>query len=100
MFEPNQPLWAAQIKRLKVGSGRRFSNTTTESLVADLRTILAPQCVARAREIATQMSKPAESVAAAADLMENFARSRRVGCSARAAESRLTPFRGSKITRC
>ena len=54
-------------------------DTTEKSLVADLRTILAPQYVARAREIATRMTKPAESVAAAADLLENFARLKRVG---------------------
>jgi UDP:flavonoid glycosyltransferase YjiC (YdhE family) len=76
---PDQSLWAAQVKRLKVGSGRRFSTTTRESLVADLRTILAPQYVTRAREIATRMTKPTESVAAAADLVENFARRRGVG---------------------
>ena len=33
----------ARIKRLKVGTARRFSRTTQESLVADLRTVLAPQ---------------------------------------------------------
>ena len=69
----DQTLWGARVKRLKVGTARRFSATTEKSLVADLRTILAPQYVARAREIATQMTKPAESVAAAADLVENFA---------------------------
>ncbi len=71
---PDQPLWVAQLKRLKVGSGRRFSTTTEKSLVAELRRILAPQYVARAREIATRMTRPAESVTAAADHMENFAR--------------------------
>jgi UDP:flavonoid glycosyltransferase YjiC (YdhE family) len=76
---PEQPMWVAQLKRLKVGCGRRFSTTTEKSLVADLRRILAPQYVARAREIATRMTKPAESVAAAADLLENFARLGRVG---------------------
>ena len=75
----DQTLWGARVKRLKVGTARRFSTTTRKSLVADLRTILAPQYVARAREIATRMTKPAESVAAAADLVENFARLRRVG---------------------
>jgi UDP:flavonoid glycosyltransferase YjiC (YdhE family) len=75
----DQPLFGSVVKRLKVGFGRSFSTTTTESLVADLRTILAPQRVARAREIATQMAKPAESVATAADLLEDFARLRRVG---------------------
>jgi UDP:flavonoid glycosyltransferase YjiC (YdhE family) len=76
---PDQAIWGARVKRLKVGTARRFSSTTRESLVADLRTILAPRYVTRAREIATGMTKPAESVAATADLVENFARSRRVG---------------------
>jgi UDP:flavonoid glycosyltransferase YjiC (YdhE family) len=76
---PDQPLWAAAVKRLKVGSARRLSSTTQESLVADLRTILAPQYATRAREIATQMTKPAESVTAAADLLENSASIRRFG---------------------
>jgi UDP:flavonoid glycosyltransferase YjiC (YdhE family) len=76
---PDQPLWAAQLKRLEVGLGRRFSSTSRESLVADLRRILAPQYVTRAREIAARMTKPAESVAAAADLVENLVRLRRVG---------------------
>uniref|UniRef100_UPI003F9AFF1F glycosyltransferase n=1 Tax=Mycobacterium sp. TaxID=1785 RepID=UPI003F9AFF1F len=74
-----QLMWGAAVKRLKVGTARRFSTTTEKSLVADLRTILAPQYVARAREIATQMTRPAESVAAAADRVEDFARLKRVG---------------------
>ena len=56
-----------------MGTGRRFSATTEKSLVADLRTILAPQYLTRSRELATRMTKPAESVATAADLVENFA---------------------------
>jgi UDP:flavonoid glycosyltransferase YjiC (YdhE family) len=76
---PDQPVWGAAIKRLKVGTARRFSTTTQKSLVADLRRILAPQYVTRAREIATRMTKPAERVANSADLLENFARLRRVG---------------------
>jgi UDP:flavonoid glycosyltransferase YjiC (YdhE family) len=75
----DQTLWGARVKRLKVGTARRFSTTTQQSLVADLRTILAPQYVARAREIATRMTKPAESVSRAADLVETFARLKRVG---------------------
>ena len=71
---PDQPFFAAQLKRMKVGAGRRFSTTTEKSLVADLRRILAPQYLSRAREVATRMTKPAESAAAAADLVENFAR--------------------------
>ncbi len=76
---PDRQMWGARIKRLKVGTTRRFSSTSEKSLVADLRTILAPQYVSRARELATQMTRPAESVAAAADLVEDFARLRRVG---------------------
>ncbi|WP_375485433.1 glycosyltransferase [uncultured Mycobacterium sp.] len=75
----DQTLWGVRVKRLTVGTARRFSTTSQQSLVADLRTILAPQYVARAREIATRMTKPAESAAAAADLVESFARVRRVG---------------------
>jgi len=74
-----QVVWGAAVKRLKVGTARRFSTTTEKLLVADLRTILAPQYVARAREIATRMTKPADSVAAAADLVEDFARRKRGG---------------------
>jgi UDP:flavonoid glycosyltransferase YjiC (YdhE family) len=75
----DQTLYGAAVKRLKVGTARRFSTTTQESLVADLGIVLAPQCVARARRIATRMTKSTESVATAADLVENFARLRRVG---------------------
>jgi UDP:flavonoid glycosyltransferase YjiC (YdhE family) len=71
---PDQPFFAAQLKRMKVGAGRRFSTTTEKTLIADLRRILAPQYAARAREVATQMSTAAESVTAAADRVEEFAR--------------------------
>jgi UDP:flavonoid glycosyltransferase YjiC (YdhE family) len=74
----DQTLWAARIKKLKAGAARRLSRTTQKSLIADLRTILAPQYVTRAREIASMMTKPAESVTAAADLVEKLARTRRV----------------------
>jgi UDP:flavonoid glycosyltransferase YjiC (YdhE family) len=67
----DQPIWAAQVKRLKVGSARRFASTTRQSLVADLRSILAPQYVTRARKIATRMTKPTASIASAADLLED-----------------------------
>jgi UDP:flavonoid glycosyltransferase YjiC (YdhE family) len=75
----DQPYWGAAVKRLNVGTARRFSTTTQKSLVADLRTILAPQYVTRAREIATRMTKPAASVATAADFLEDFARRGVVG---------------------
>ncbi|MDT7761549.1 MAG: hypothetical protein QOC63_969, partial [Mycobacterium sp.] len=62
-----------------IGSAHRFSTTTQESLVADLRFILTPQYVTRAREIAARMTNSAESVTTAADLLENSASIRRFG---------------------
>lgn len=76
---PDQALWGARVKRLNVGTARRLSSTTQQSLITDLRTILAPHYVARAREFATRMTKSACSVTATADLVENFAHLRRVG---------------------
>jgi UDP:flavonoid glycosyltransferase YjiC (YdhE family) len=75
----DQTLRGVQLKRLKVGIAQRLSTTTQHSLVAGLRTILSPPYVARARAFAARMSKPAESVAAAADQLENFARLRCLG---------------------
>lgn len=70
----DQPYWGNQVKRLNVGTARRFSATTQESLVADLRQVLAPETATRARELAARMSKPAGSIANAADLLEAVAR--------------------------
>src|SRR6201999_2390545 len=67
-----QVVWGVAVKRLKVGTARRFSSATEKSLVAALRTILAPQYVDRAREIGARMTKPAASVASAADRVEDF----------------------------
>lgn len=75
----DQPLWGDRVKRLRVGTTRRFLSTTRESLIADLRTILAPQFATRARALATRMTEPADSVAKAADLVEGLARRGRVG---------------------
>lgn len=75
----DQPYWGNQVKRLKVGTARRFSQTTEKSLVADLREILAPEYAARARELAGRMTTPAESVAKAADLLEKAAREKASG---------------------
>jgi UDP:flavonoid glycosyltransferase YjiC (YdhE family) len=76
---PDQSLRGAAGRRLKVGAARRFSKTSRESLLTDLRRILAPQYAARARAIAPKTTKPAESAAAAALLAEDFGRLRRVG---------------------
>jgi len=78
----DQPIWATQLKTLKVGTGRRFSPKVGQSLVSDLRQILAPQYVARAREIASQMTSAADSAARAADLLEDAARRKPVSSSA------------------
>jgi UDP:flavonoid glycosyltransferase YjiC (YdhE family) len=74
----DQQIWADAVTRLKVGSGRAFSASNLGSLVADLRSILDPQCITRAREVAAQMTKPAVSVARAADLLEHAGRLGRV----------------------
>ncbi|PRC43875.1 glycosyl transferase family 1, partial [Mycobacterium sp. ITM-2017-0098] len=60
---PDQPFFAAQLKRLKVGAGRRFATTTEKTLVRDLRRILKPKCAAHARTVAPRMTTPAQSVA-------------------------------------
>jgi UDP:flavonoid glycosyltransferase YjiC (YdhE family) len=70
-----QPVWASRVKRLKVGTSRHFSTATRKTLVADLRQILAPEYVTRAREVASRMTKPAESCSRTADLVEDYARS-------------------------
>ncbi|OBB97236.1 glycosyltransferase [Mycobacterium sp. 852002-30065_SCH5024008] len=75
-MDVNQMLWGACVKRLKVGSSRRFSSTTRNTLVADLRRILASEYATRARELAARMTTPSESVANAADVVEAYARSR------------------------
>jgi UDP:flavonoid glycosyltransferase YjiC (YdhE family) len=74
-----QVIWGAAVKRLKVGTSRRFAATTQKTLVADLRRVLAPECATRARDLAARMTRPAESVATAADLLEKYARTRRPG---------------------
>jgi UDP:flavonoid glycosyltransferase YjiC (YdhE family) len=69
----DQAVFGAAVKRLKVGTARHFSNATEKSLIPHLRRILAPEYLTRAREVATRMTKPADSVAAAADLLDDFA---------------------------
>jgi UDP:flavonoid glycosyltransferase YjiC (YdhE family) len=76
---PDQPVSGAALKRLKVGTSRRFSATTERTLTADLRQILAPEYATRARELAAQTSGASASESDTAALVENFARSQRVG---------------------
>jgi len=72
---PDQPLWGAVVRRLKVGTSRRFSSATEDTLVRDLRRVLSPRYRTRALELAAELTNPADSIAAAADHLETFARS-------------------------
>jgi UDP:flavonoid glycosyltransferase YjiC (YdhE family) len=69
----DQPVWATHVKRLRVGTARRFSSTNRDKLTTALRKVLAPEVAIRAREVATQLTKPEASVSAAADLLEEKA---------------------------
>jgi vancomycin aglycone glucosyltransferase len=69
----DQPVWGAGIAQLKIGSAQRFSDVTPQSLIAQLRLVLMPDYLARARDIAAQMISPHESASRAADLVENAA---------------------------
>ncbi|VEG54639.1 glycosyl transferase family protein [Mycolicibacterium aurum] len=73
-----QPIWAAQVKRLGVGTAQRFSSVTAESLRAGLRAVLAPACVRRAGAAAARMITADQSVSTAADLLEASARQGRI----------------------
>jgi len=65
-----QVIWGAAVRRLGVGAARRFAATTEETLVRDLRTVLAPRCREAARRLAGRMTPPDESVRAAANHLE------------------------------
>lgn len=69
----DQTLWGRRVKQLKVGTARRFSGTNEKTLLTDLRTILDPQYVVRAREVAARMTKLADSVTTTADFVEKLA---------------------------
>lgn len=66
----DQPYWGNQVQRLGVGTARRLSRSGAKTLVTDIRRILRPEYATRARELAAQMTSPAESVSKAADLFE------------------------------
>lgn len=68
-----QPLWANSVKRLGVGTMRRFSKSTAETMRADLRSVLSPTCIARAQTTAALMTPPDRSLATAARLLEQAA---------------------------
>ncbi|CKI20648.1 UDP-glycosyltransferase [Mycolicibacterium smegmatis] len=70
----DQPVWAAAVKRLQAGTAERFSKVTPDSLLAGLQTVLTPRAALRARQIADEMTTPADSVRMTADLLEAAAR--------------------------
>lgn len=69
-------IYGSAVKRLGVGTARRFSTATETTLVDDLRAILDPRCRERAQALARQITEPADAAAAAADLLERYAGSR------------------------
>lgn len=73
----DQPVWAGQIERLKLGAAHRFSKTNERVLRKALQTALRPDYQARSRAAAAQMVQPADSVARTADLLEAAVRNRR-----------------------
>ena len=75
----DQPAWGASVADLEVGIGRPFSESTLDSLSADLSAILTPRYAIRAKAVARQMTLPSESLARAADLLEEAATSGRQG---------------------
>jgi vancomycin aglycone glucosyltransferase len=72
-FWLDQPVWATGVEQLKIGVAREFSESTPETLVADLRSILTPEYRSRASLVATQMTTPTESISRAANLAEYVA---------------------------
>ena len=70
-----QPIWGAQVRRLGVGTSRRLKDTTAEKLLKDLHTVLGTRCVARAREVAAQITPLRDSLALTARILEERAAS-------------------------
>lgn len=70
----DQPFFANQIKKLKVGTAQKFSSTTRENLRTALGQTLAPGVVARTRALAGRLTPVAESVSTTADLLERAVR--------------------------
>ncbi len=69
----DQPMWAAGVQQLGSGLGQRFAEVTQQSLTAGLKSILTPDCLWQARNIAVQMITPHESASTAADFVESAA---------------------------
>lgn len=74
----DQPVWAAAIRRLKIGVAQRFSRVSARSLEDALKVVLQHDYAARAAAASRMMTSPTQSTAAAADLLEAAARRGRV----------------------
>lgn len=70
----DQPFFANQIKKLKIGAAQKFSDTTRDNLLTALRRTLAGDVAERAAELATRLTSVADSVSLTADLLEDAAR--------------------------
>jgi UDP:flavonoid glycosyltransferase YjiC (YdhE family) len=75
----DQPFFANQIRKLKIGAAQKFSDTTRDNLLTALRQALIPEVADRAAELATRLTSVQDSVSTAADLLEGAARRGRAG---------------------
>jgi vancomycin aglycone glucosyltransferase len=66
----DQPVWGAAVQQLKIGTAQRFADVNQQSLAVGLKSILALDYLARARNIAAEMISPQESASSAADFVE------------------------------
>ncbi|MHA7648693.1 glycosyltransferase [Mycobacterium sp. ML4] len=69
----DQPIWAAALERLEVGVALQLSVTTEDALTRLLRIVLTVEYADRAREVAARMTPATDSVAMAADLVQDVA---------------------------
>ncbi|BBY88702.1 glycosyltransferase [Mycolicibacterium tokaiense] len=70
----DQPFFANQIKRLKVGTAQRFAKTTPENLRTALRRTLSAEVMTNIRELSPRLTPANETVRMTADLLEARAR--------------------------
>ncbi len=66
----DQPYWGAQCVRHGVGASTRLKGLTADTLVAELTTVLAPECARRAEQVAGKLITPEQAVTRCADLIE------------------------------
>ncbi|MFC8528029.1 glycosyltransferase [Nocardia sp. NPDC057227] len=70
----DQPMWGGQVERLGVGVHLPFAKLDADRLTAGVRTLLAPETVARTRELAGRLAERSDAADRAADLVEAAAR--------------------------